>query len=311
MKILECGIHYDVPPADYFADCAPMPSLTQSIAKVLIEKSPLHAWYQHPRLNPDFKRTEETQFDIGNIAHSLMLGRGKDIEVIEFDDWRKADAKKAREKAAEQGKLAVLGKHYQRADRMVVAAVEQLKLRGLSRFFRDGHGEVVTVWNEPGVLDEDDIYLRQMIDWLSPDGLEFIDYKSTEMSVAPHSIDRMMFNAGWSIQAAMAERGLDAIQPGNAGRRKFYFVVQEAFVPYALTVVELTRGPMTMGHKQLDRAVEIWGQCMRNGVWPGYPLDIVTPEWPGWAEQQWLNREVHDAARTRVPTAMLTDLAGG
>jgi hypothetical protein len=34
---------------------------------------------------------------------------------------------------------------------------------------------------------------------------------------------------------------------------------------------------------------------------PGYPLDITTPEFPGWAEQQWLDREIKDAARERLP----------
>ncbi len=44
------GIHLSVPSAVYFADPAAQPSLTQSIAKILIEKSPLHAWHEHPRL---------------------------------------------------------------------------------------------------------------------------------------------------------------------------------------------------------------------------------------------------------------------
>lgn len=304
------GIHYNVPAAEYFADCAPQPSLTQSVAKVLLDKSPLHAWYAHPRLNPDWRSDDNTKYDIGNIAHKLMLGRGRDLKILPFDDWRTKDAKKQREDATAAGRLAVLAKHETRAAHMVKAAREQLALRGLDRFFRDGHGEVVTVWSEPGVLDHDDIWCRQMIDWLSPDACEIVDYKTTDFSVAPHGIDHLMFNGGWSIQHAMAERGLDVIQPANAGRRKFYNVVQETEIPYALSVVELTRGPLTMGHKMLDRAVEIWGECMRNGGWPGYPLDIVQPQWPGWAEAQWLGREIeHDQSRQREP--MLTDLRGG
>jgi len=300
------GIHLNVPSADYFADPAPEPSLTQSIAKILIERSPLHAWTAHSKLNPDYQHDDDKKYDIGNVAHSIMIGRGKDIAVLDYDDWRAKDARKDREMYAAMGKLAVLGKHYKRANQMVDAAREQLALRGLDRFFREGdcNGEVVTVWQEDG------IWLRQMIDWLSPDLLEFVDYKTSDMSVAPHGIDRMMFNAGWSIQAAMAERGLDVLDPDNAGRRKFYFVVQEAEHPYQLTVVQLTRGPMTMGAKQLDHAVNIWRQCVRSNRWPGYPLDIVTPEWPGWAEQQWLTREVEREQRQqREP--ILDSLMGG
>lgn len=310
MKILEAGIHLDVPAADYFADPCAEPSLTQSIAKVLIERSPLHAWHAHPKLNPDYQHDEDRKFDVGNIAHSMMIGRGKDIVVLDYDDWRTKDAKKMREDAARIGKLAVLGKHYKRAGQMVDAAREQLLLRGLCRFFSVGNGEVVNVWMEDEGDQEHPIWLRQMSDWLSPDLCEWVDFKTTDFSVAPHGIDRMMFNAGWSIQAAMAERGLDVLDPLNAGRRKFYFVVQEAEYPFQLTVVQLTRGPMTMGAKQLDHAVNLWRQCMRTNRFPGYPLDIVTPEWPGWAEQQWLTREVeHHERKQREP--ILESLMGG
>lgn len=291
--------------ADYRKDPCPAPSLTQSLAKILIEKSPLHCWCACPSLNPDYQHDDDKKFDVGNIAHSIMIGRGKDIAVLDYDDWRTKDARKDREMYAATGKLAVLRKHYNRAIRMVEAAREQLALRGLDRFFRVGNGEVVTIWQEG------EIWLRQMSDWLSPDLCEWVDFKTTDFCVAPHGIDRMMFNAGWSIQAAMGERGLDVLDSQNAGRRKFFFVVQEAEHPYQLTVVQLTRGPMTMGAKQLDHAVEIWRQCMRSNRWPGYPLDIVTPEWPGWAEQQWLTREVeYDQRKQREPIPSDLIMAG-
>ena len=286
MTIDEPGIYTDFSEADYFADAAPLPSLTQSVAKILLDQSPLHAWHAHPRLNPDYQRDDDRKFDVGNIAHKLMLGRGKNIEVLDYNDWRTAASKDAREDAAKAGKLAVLGKHYALAERMVKAARDQLELRNLGHLFRDGSGEVVTVW------DEGDIWLRQMIDWLTPDRLTFADFKTTDMNAAPHQIPRMMVNAGWPIQAAMGERGLNAIDPKNAGRRKFYFVVQETEKPYCLNVVEITEGVMTMGRKQLDMAVAIWRHCMGANRWPGYPAEIVRPEYPGWHESQVLAREI-------------------
>ena len=38
MKITESGIYYDMSSADYFADCCPTPSFTQSIAKIVIDR---------------------------------------------------------------------------------------------------------------------------------------------------------------------------------------------------------------------------------------------------------------------------------
>ncbi len=291
-KIDRPGIFYDVPDADYRSDPCPLPSLTQSIAKILLDRSPLHAWHAHPRLNPDWRPDDPTKFDVGNIAHKLMIGRGKDIVVLEdFDDWRTKAAKEARETAAAEGKLAVLGKKFALADRMVLAAREQLELRKLGHLFRDGEGEVVTAWQEDG------FWCRQMIDWLSPDRTIFCDYKTTDMSAAPHGLGRMMVNAGWPIQAAMGERGLKAVDPLTS-RRRFLFVVQETDKPYALNVIEMSETAMTMGRKMLAVAFARWADCVTSGIWPGYPIEIIVPDYPSYAEASWLDREQTEFVRT-------------
>lgn len=292
--ITQPGIYTDIAANAYHADPAPAPSLTQSVAKVLLAKSPLHAWHAHPRLNPAYQHDDDTKFDVGNIAHKMLLGRGKEIAVLEgFNDWRTNAAKEAREAAAKVGKLAVLGKHAARADAMARAAREQLELRGLGGIFGDkGDSEVVVAWREGK------IWLRQMIDWLSADRLIFADYKTTDESAAPDALARKMVNDGWHIQAAMGERGLTALGFEPA---RFLFVVQEASVPYALNVVSVAGDALVMGRKMLDAAASTWSRCMQADRWPGYPLDVVTPEFPGWAEQQWLEREIKDAARERMP----------
>jgi len=302
-KIEKPGIYLDVWPGDYFADPCPKPSLTQSLAKVMLEKSPLHAWYQSPSLNPDYKRNDDTKFDIGNVAHALLIGRGREVEVIEgHDDWRTKSSQEKRAAAAAVGKLPVLGRHYALADRMVDAARVQLAQRGLEDLFVEGSGEVVMCWQED-VADEhgeiEPIWLRQMVDWLTPNRDVFCDYKTSDMSASPIRLGQKMWNDGWHIQAAMAERGLDNFHPSNHGRRDFLFCVQETQAPFALTVARISEAPLTVGRKQLDWAVERWAECMRTNVWQGYPLEIVTPVMPGWSEQQWLSREIEEADSKR------------
>jgi hypothetical protein len=53
---------------------------------------------------------------------------------------------------------------------------------------------------------------------------------------------------------------------------------------------------MTIGRKQVDYAVGIWSHCMRRKTWPAYPLRIVIPELPTWAESSWLGREIEEAS---------------
>ena len=258
------------------------------INKILLDHSPLHAWHAHPRLNPKFERDDPTKFDIGNVAHKLLIGRGKDIAVIVAPDWRSKAAQVARESAAAAGKLGVLGHNYDRAAAMVERAREQLDAAGMSDAFRDG--EVVIAWK----LGEE--WARSLIDWLSPDRRTVLDYKTTAASAAPHKLGAKMADDGWALQAAFHENGLDHIDPDNAGRRRHIFVCQEAEEPFALSIAEMSESAITIGRKQLQAAAGLWARCMAAGKWPGYPACPIVPEYPGWAEARWLDREVTEFA---------------
>jgi len=292
MKIGKPGLYPDMPVDDYFADPCPMPSFTQSLAKLLLEKSPLHAWHAHPRLNPDFRPDDDTSYDVGNIAHGLMIGRGKEIIVLDdrFEDWRTKEARKLREEAAAEGKLAVLSRKFTLAAKMVDAARDALEAAGCPDAFDDrGYGEAVIAWQEDG------IWFRSMIDCLIPIYTLCYDYKTTGLSVAPHAVGRLMADAGWDIQAAMQERGLLNLRLTSPSWH-FRFVAQEDKKPFATTVVELSESVMTIGRKKLDMAIRIWKNCMETNRFPGYPAQIIWPDYPGYAEAQWLNREETEAA---------------
>lgn len=304
------GIHLDMSAATYFADPCIEPSLTQSIAKILIDRSPAHARLEHPRLNPEFHEPFEYEkaFAIGNAAHKLMIGRGKEVCIIEANDFRTNEAKATRDKAITDGYVPILAKHLKQAHELVKAAREQLDLIGLDLAFKEGAGEVVLMWQEDG------IYLRSMIDWQCPDHI-YYDLKSSGLSAAPHSVPSVMASAGWPIQAAFQERGLDVLDLASAGRRIFLFVMIENSPPYALTVHEMSEAVMTIGRKQVDHAVRIWRRCMESGEWPAYPPLVNVPEMPGYAEAKWLAREVAEEEGKLVmddgAAKMLVNLMGG
>jgi hypothetical protein len=290
------GIHFDFPIDAYFDDPAPVPSLSQSVAKILIDRSPRHAWQAHPRLNPNFERHEPTKFDVGTIAHSLLIGRGKDICTIEVDDWRTKAAQEYREECARNGKLCVLQKHFDRATEMVVAARYQLIDAGHGHAFTPdkGDGEVAVFWQEGPT------WFRSLVDWAAKSLTAFYDLKTTGMSCAPHAIAERPGELGWDIQAAFHERGLDVLDPDNAGRRKFYFVALEDQPPYALSIVEISEADATMGRKKLAMAVDIWQRCMAADRWPAYPPEVVLSRPRGWTETRWLEREAEYSGRVPI-----------
>jgi hypothetical protein len=288
MRIDKLGIYRGIVPSDYHADPCPEPSLTQSIAKILLERSPRHAWTAHPRLNHDWEEDNDKKFDLGNVAHALVLGCGKDFEILPFDDYRTKAAQQARDAAHEAGTIAILQHQFEQASEMVQAARHQIQSHEDADVLNDttGQAEVMLAWQEDG------IWFRALVDWLHDDLRTVDDYKTTLMSVAPHVIGIRAEAAGWHIQAAFIERGLNILDPKNIGKRKFRFIAQETDKPHALTVMHMDEHWLTMGHKQVDIAAAIWRRCIKCDSWPGYPAKGIVPEFPGYKEKQWLDREM-------------------
>src|SRR3990167_10985225 len=105
---LTAGIH-TIPLADYIADPAPSPSLSSGIARAILEESPLHAFHKHPRLNPHYLQDHKTAFDLGTVAHAVLLeGSYKKIAVVNAVDWRTKEAKETRDEARANGMTPIL-----------------------------------------------------------------------------------------------------------------------------------------------------------------------------------------------------------
>lgn len=275
------GIHLDIPSAEYFADPCSVPSLTQSIASVLLDRSPRHAALRHPRLNPAWEPYEETKFNIGNAAHKLLIGRGKELVVVEADDWRTKAAKEARDEAHAAGKVALLSHQHKTADAMSSALLEQIaSIPHCAMAFSPacgGHGEVVVIAEYEGVM------LRSMIDWMHST-TELHDLKTTGMSASPDRLPYAMADGGWDLQAAIQERILDQLDAPGRGRRHHYFYLQENDDPYEVTVCELPESVMSIGRAKLDRAIGLWQMCMQANRWPGYPRRVHSPSYPPYLE---------------------------
>ncbi|MDB5937566.1 MAG: hypothetical protein JWQ01_4910, partial [Massilia sp.] len=302
MMIDTPGIYREFDGDAYFADPCVDPSLSQSLCKILIEHSPLHAKMAHPRLAPPVEGEEEAEKytkaqAIGNMAHALMLGRGKSMAVIDAKNFMTKEAKASRDKAVELGCEPILKKHAAVAEAMVLAAREQIsRIDGCEYAFQSGDAEVVIANVEDG------LWLRSMIDWITPDLREVWDLKTSGMSASPYATGKMMATAGWHLQAAMHERILDALDPDGAGRRRFFYVCQENEAPFALTVNQIGEASLTIGRKMIDYAINQWRQCVATDTWPAYPLRIITPELPRWHENGWLEREIREEDEGNFPS---------
>lgn len=259
--------------AEYHADPGVRPSLSNSIAKILIEQSPAHAWLAHPRLNPNYVPDEESKFDIGTAAHMMVLEKRVDgIVIIDAPDWRTKAAKEARDVARANGQTPMLRHQFDKTEQMVVAAHNFIDTTELAGILVTGSTEQTLMWEEDGT------YCRCKPDILSADKRIIVDYKSTE-NAEPEAFIRQIARMSYDLQAEWYTRG---IKDMTGVEPIFVFLVQEVSPPYACSLISLSNAYRQVGQSKVERALAIWGKCVRDNSWPAYGTQIRYAEPSPW-----------------------------
>ena len=258
----------------YHADPAPVPSLSNSVANVLLSRSPYHAWLAHPKLNPNYKSDESSRFDLGSAAHAVLLeGDSTKICVVDAADWRTKAAKEQRDQARENGLLPILAKHDFAVKEMVKAAKAFIAQSELSGIFDQGKPEQTLMWKEGTT------HCRSRLDWLTDDHKIILDYKTTD-SAAPEAFIRQIGRMGYDLQSAFYTCGVTA---ATGTIPKFVFLVQEIEAPYACSLVSLSNAYFELALEKYKAAARLWRECLDSGKWPAYPTRICYAEPPAWA----------------------------
>lgn len=267
--------------AEYLGDPAVQPSLSSGAIWTLLNQSPMHARADHPRLNPARAAHNSSVMDAGTVAHHHLLGADeRELVVVDADDWRTKDAKEARQRAWDQGRIPILSRLNDRAIEMANAAREYLSRTEFATLLADGDAEQTMIWKVGG------IYCRGRLDFLKADAKVLLDYKSTAGSASPAVWSRQMINMGYDIQAEHYLRGVRALV-GRDPERVFVFLVQENFAPYACSLVGAGGEMLELARAKVDQAIAIWRRCMTTQTWHGYPTRIAWATPPAWAVQQW------------------------
>ncbi|MEB3419941.1 PD-(D/E)XK nuclease-like domain-containing protein [Salipiger marinus] len=286
MAPLPLGLHYGIADDTYHADPAPVPSLSSTLARLILDRSPLHAWWAHPRLNPDFEPVERKTFDIGRAAHRAVLGAGSDYVAIPHEILASngAASTKAAKEFIEQARASGLTP-------LKAAEVDQIgEMRVKVHQRLDEMGIVLdSACSEAVVLaDISGTTCRVMIDNAPRDPAQALyDFKTTT-DASPEHCTRAVMNYGYDVQAAFY---LDAWKATTGEDRAFRFIFQEKEAPFEVCIVELSGDDLDIARKKTRRAREIWQQCLTSGRWPGYPAGVHRIELPGWFTERWLERE--------------------
>lgn len=310
-RLVEPGVYPGMTAAAYHLDPCPEPSLSSGIAATLLAETPLAAWMQHPKLNPDRVEGESTPDQLlGTACHKLLLGRGREIVVCDVDSWRSNAAKATRDAALESGLLPLKRAEAERAQEIAEAARAQLdefdpeKWPGVATVGGEGQGlaEAVVIVRDPST----GIWLRIMCDWLDVERGIFWDYKTGKG--APAGISKQIARMGYHFQLAFYAHVLETALPELAGRIDGGWIYQQTTGAKELRVVRPCEADLAIGRRQVQTAIADFAECLRSNRWPSYRREVETIVLPPFAHSEWLEREMTEET---VGSASSWAFAGG
>lgn len=268
------GIHH-MPMAQYLSDPCEGPSLSAGIAHTLLTKSALHAKLAHPDLSDEREEKSETKFDIGTAAHSLILEGEDKVAVVESDDWRKKEAKEAREEARKNGLTPLLRKHYEAVRKMVSVARSFMAECEIAPRLVGAEPELTMIWQERG------LWMRARPDLWSADRKTLVNYKTCK-SAEPNSFIKRIPALGYDLSAAFYERG--ALALGHKAEE--FFIAQEVMPPYACSLIGLDPAMREVAKGKLEFAMALWEKCLKDDRWSAYPLHVCYGSPTSWELDQ-------------------------
>jgi len=256
----------------YHGDPCEEPSLSSSIAKILLTQSPLHAWLAHPRLNPKYRAREDSRFDLGSAAHALLLEGEDRMTVLDFDDYRKKDAQQQRDDARAAGRFPILRHQFYDVTAMVAEARKFIESTELAGIFQRGKPELTATWTDG------EIHCRARFDWLTDDRKIILDLKTTD-DARPEVFIRQIARMGYDLQA---EFYVKAVEECAQVSPAFVFLAQEIEPPYSCSLVGLSNAYREIGKAKCGGAMDRWARCLSTGKWPSYNPAIHWAEPAAW-----------------------------
>lgn len=272
------GVYPDVPEDAYHADPH---SLSFSSAKLLLPPS-CPAKFKWVRDHP---KKAERAFDIGHVAHRLILGKGAEYKILtpqehgltkggevskaprNTDMWKEADAE-----ARKSGLVPIHVDDWIKADNMAAAVLGDEHAGPL---FAEGVAEQSMYAEDP----QTGVMLRGRTDWFEPNG-DIDDVKTTALSANPAELQRQFYKLSYYMQAAWY---IDLAIALGLSTPQFRFVVVEKEPPHLVSVLRYTPEAIEEGRRQNRRAIDLYAQCLDSETWPSYTDGVTDIDLPRWA----------------------------
>lgn len=273
MTVTVPGLYPELSASYFTENLTPTPYLSQSGIKTLLSETPFD--YR----NPSKRKSDDMNF--GSIVHALALGKGSKFIVSPHDEYRTNAAKSWRDEQIHMGLIPIKADKY--ADAEKIALVIQEKIR-VALDGADYETEVPFFWWEWPHGDATDDAVRAtwcggMLDVWCDERSIALDPKVTGAVSGPL---RAFVNFGWDLQAAWYRRGLESIFPDRAGRIRFANILVKPMEPFTSRLISINEAWRHGAERECLRALRIFQECTRTGVWPGYPETVEEMDAPSW-----------------------------
>lgn len=266
---IEPGL-YDIDAELYHSDPVPGGSLSSTGAKTLAD-CPARFKYQL-----DHPQPHKPAYEFGTAAHTIVLGDGPELVVVEGDRWDTKETKKRVADLRAAGKVPMKQADYTRVCDMAEVLAADPKAADIlvpgsgtaeqSAFWFDG-----TIWR------------RGRFDWLRD--TDVADYKTTQ-SIEPEALQKTVHNLGYHIQESFyldVAVGLGLV-PSDA---PFRFIFQEKQPPYLVEVAELDFMAKSVGRHLTEMAIARYVYGRETGQWPAYNEHPTVISLPPYIERQY------------------------
>jgi hypothetical protein len=246
--------------------------LSPSIAAVLLQRSPLHAWQAHS-LGGNKRGEVSDEMRRGKLLDRLLFKTGAEIVIVDAKAWNTNVAKAAREQAENEGKIAVLTHQHEAAEAQANAIRALLFDRGID--ISKGASQHRVVW-----ASGEGVACKGFLDllFIGDGGADIYDLKITDDA----SPSRIKLDMRASLQHAAYVEAIETLHPEHAGRVFMKFIYAEPDEGGDLTIAEPDGQLKALGANRWRRAVATWGECLRTSKFPGYPRDVVRVEAKPW-----------------------------
>lgn len=260
------GWYDDVPDHEYHADVT---ALSSSGAKLLAHRTPFEFWWTQN--NPPARKRE---FDLGHAAHRLVLGKGAEIQVVDYSNYNTNAAKQERDAAYDADRIPLLTKQYEQ----VTAMAARVLAHPLGAALFDGGVAERSGW----CIDaETGIRCRVRPDWMTwIDGVLYIVDVKTTTDADPAAFARSAISFGYHQQQPWYVEMVRILT--GAERISFLMIAVSTKPPHMITSHYCDDDAAAEGERANRRARAIFARCLESGQWPEYPIEpnpIPLPRW--------------------------------